>query len=50
MSIGFLKKVLDSGFRVQGSGFGVRGSGSAPGACCSLIGDESFAHQLEVRS
>ena len=27
MSTGFLKKVLDSGFRVRGSGFRVRGSG-----------------------
>ena len=26
------------------------GSGLARGACCPLIGDESFARQLEVRS
>ena len=38
------------GFRVRGSGFGVQGSGLARGACCPLIGDEIFAHQLEVRS
>ena len=31
-------------------GFRVQGSGLARGACCPLIGDESFAHQLEVRS
>ena len=35
---------------VHGSGFRVLGSGLARGACCPLIGDESFAHQLEVRS
>ena len=28
----------------------VQGSGLAHGAACPLIGDESFARQLEVRS
>ena len=30
--------------------FKVQGSGLARGAGCPLIGDESFAHQLGVRS